>query len=99
VALLVAGLLVAAAILGATLDFSAGWTTAFEVCASIVTLMMVVTIQHTQGRAQTAMQRKLDELLRAIPSAETSLMMLEEESGETIHDVELQQRSSKDENR
>ncbi|HEY1832172.1 MAG TPA: low affinity iron permease family protein [Acidimicrobiales bacterium] len=99
VAMLLAGFLVAAVAIGAALGFPTGWTTAFEVCTSIVTLMMVVTIQHTQGRAQTATQRKLDELLRANPSAGESFIMLEEESDETIHDVEQEQRSSRDDNR
>jgi len=58
-------------------------------------LMMVVIIQHTQGREQMATQRKLDELLRALPQAESGLMMLEEESDETIQAVEDRQRITK----
>ena len=41
---------------------------------------MLFVIQHTQGREQAATQRKLDELLRALPEAESGLMMLEEAS-------------------
>jgi low affinity Fe/Cu permease len=82
-------------VLGAILGFPATWTTAFEVGASFITLMMVVIIQHTQGREQMATQRKLDELLRALPQAESRLMMLEEESDETIQAVEDSQRITK----
>ncbi len=87
--------MISVVVLGAALGFPSIWTTAFEVGASFITLMMVVIIQHTQGREQTATQRKLDELLRALPQAESTLMMLEEESDETIQAVEDRQRLSK----
>jgi low affinity Fe/Cu permease len=93
--LLLGAILVAAVGLGAILGFPGAWTTAFEVGASFVTLMMLVVIQHTQGREQVATQRKLDELLRALPQAESGLMMLEEESDETIQAVEDHQRLTK----
>ena len=93
--LLLGAVLVAAVVLGAFLGFPATWTAAFEVGASFITLMMVVIIQHTQSREQMATQRKLDELLRALPQAESGLMMLEEESDETIQAVEDRQRITK----
>ena len=73
---------------GSTLSFPTTWITAFEVGASFITLMMLVIVQHTQGREQIATQRKLDELIRALPEAESRFMMLEEESDETIQAVE-----------
>ena len=88
-------LLLAAILLGAVLGFPQGWTTGFEVGTASVTLIFVTIIQHTQGREDTATQRKLDELLRATPDAESRLIMLEEESDETIQDVEERQRGSK----
>lgn len=65
---------------------------AFEVSVSTVTLVMVFAIQHTQGREQAATQRKLDELMPALPGADDSLMMLEEASREVMLDVEEEQR-------
>jgi low affinity Fe/Cu permease len=53
---------------------------------------MVFAIQHTQGREQAATQRKLDELIRALPNANESLMMLEEASQEVMLKVEDEQR-------
>ncbi len=94
--LLLGTILVAMLVLGAILGFPATWSIAFEVGASFITLMMLVIIQHTQGREQTATQRKLDELLRALPEAESTLMMLEEESDETIQAVEDDQRMTKE---
>ena len=77
---------------GAVLGFPSGWVAAFEVSVSAVTLVMVVAIQHTQGREQAATQRKLDELIRALPGADESLMMLEEAPQEVMLDVEEEQR-------
>lgn len=78
--------------LGAILGFPSSWVVTFEVAVSSVTLLMVFTIQHTQGREQVATQRKLDELLRAIPGAAESLMMLEEAPKAFMLEVEENQR-------
>ena len=67
------------------------------VTVAALTLMMVFTIQHTQRREQAATQRKLDELLRAVPGAAASLMMLEEAPKETILEVEDGQREVRNE--
>ncbi len=87
--------MICAIVVGAVLRFSSGWIVAFEVGTSFATVMMVLVIQHTQGREQAATQRKLDELLRALPEAENSLMMLEEAPDDTMRDVERHQRESK----
>ena len=58
--------------------FSARLETAFQTLAAATTLAMVFIIQHTQARAQEATQRKLDEILRASPEADNSLITLEE---------------------
>ena len=88
-------LLISALIIGIALGFPVRWVTAFETAASGVTLVMVFVIQHTQGREQAATQRKLDELLRALPEARNDLMMLEEASEETMNRVEVGQRGLK----
>ena len=93
---LAAGALIGAVIVGACVGFSSQWETGFAVGTSVVTLIMVFVIQHTQGREQAATQRKLDELLRAMPEAESGLMMLEEASEEVLRDVENVQRETKE---
>jgi low affinity Fe/Cu permease len=45
-----------------------------------VTLTMVFVIQHTQARQQSATQRKLDEILRALPEADNAMLTLEHAS-------------------
>ena len=94
--LIVGAVLLAGLAVGVALGFRSGWLIGFETATSIVTLMMLFVIQHTQGREQAATQRKLDELLRALPEAESGLMMLEEASEDTMRDVEKDQRESKE---
>jgi low affinity Fe/Cu permease len=94
-AIAVGVLLVSAFIVGVALRFPSGWIVAFESATSAVTLAMVFVIQHTQSREQAATQRKLDELLRALPEAKTGLIMLEEASEQTMKDVEEGQRDLK----
>jgi low affinity Fe/Cu permease len=60
----------------------------FEALASAVTLVMVFVLQHTQTRQQVALQHKLDEILRALPEADSGLIALESKSGETLQEVE-----------
>ena len=62
----------------AAVGFPARLETVFQTIAAAVTLAMVFVIQHTQARAQEATQRKLDEILRASPNADNSLITLEE---------------------
>jgi low affinity Fe/Cu permease len=87
--------LVAVVLLGLATGFPNGWIVAFEAGTSAVTLAMVFVIQHTQSREQAATQRKLDELLRALPEAQTGLIMLEEASEEKMKEVEDGQRDLK----
>jgi low affinity Fe/Cu permease len=87
--------LVASFIVGLATGFPNGWIIAFESGTSAVTLAMVFVIQHTQSREQAATQRKLDELLRALPEAQTGLIMLEEASEEKMKEVEEGQRDLK----
>ncbi len=95
VALTVSAVLAALIVVGAVVGFPAGWMGAFEVGTSAATLVMVFTIQHTQAREQAATQRKLDELLRALPGAAEQLMMLEEAPKEFLLEVEAGQREQR----
>jgi len=94
--LVVVALLLCLLIVGAVLGFPSGWVNGSEIGMSTATLVMVFAIQHTQGREQAASQRKLDELLRALPGAQERLMMLEEAPDEVLHDVVEDQRGQHD---
>jgi len=95
VALSIVVALIALVAVGAALGFPTGWVAGFEVGASAITLMMVFVIQHTQGREQAATQRKLDEILKAIPGAADQLMMLEEAPREVMLEVEERHREAR----
>jgi low affinity Fe/Cu permease len=88
----VTGLVVVAVAVGAAFGFPSRFVALFEVGVSAITLVMVFAIQHTQGREQAATQRKLDELIRALPGADEGLMMLEEASSEALLEIEQGQR-------
>jgi low affinity Fe/Cu permease len=62
----------------AVFEFPSRLELVFQTLVSAVTLAMVFVIQHTQGREQAATQRKLDEILRALPEADNSMVTLEE---------------------
>ena len=51
---------------------------------TIVTFLMVFLIQNTQNRDAVAIQLKLDELIRGVEGARTSLVDLEDLSDEEI---------------
>ncbi len=57
--------------------FPSSWQVAFASVASSVTLVMLFIIQHTQSRHQLALQLKLDELIRASPTADDQLVRIE----------------------
>jgi low affinity Fe/Cu permease len=86
----VAGLAAATAVLtwfvvGLVTGFADWWETVLYATTSSVTFIMVFAIQHTQTRQQSATQRKLDELLRALPQADDSLIAVE---GAPDHELE-----------
>ena len=58
-----------------------------------LTLAMVFVIQHTQARHQRATQRKLDEILLAIPGTDNALLTLEHASDDELHAAGSQHRS------
>jgi low affinity Fe/Cu permease len=97
IALAIPGAFVCLAIVIALLGYPEHWVAGFELGVSALTLIMVFTIQHTEMRDQAATQRKLDELLRAMPGAAESLMMLEEAPEAFIRDVEEDQRAVRSE--
>ena len=69
---------------GASIGFPSYWQAILQSVAAVVTVVMLFAIQHLQSRDQTATQRKLDEVLRALPNADRHLIAVEESSDEEL---------------
>lgn len=73
--------------------FPARWETIFQTVVAALTLAMVFVIQHSQARHQRATQRKLDEILLAIPGTDNALLTLKHASDDELHATGSQHRS------
>ena len=76
--------------------FPAKWETIFQTLVAAITLALVFVIQHTQAREQLVTQRKLDEILQALPRADNALIGLEEASDSqlaAVHEQHLDLRA------
>jgi low affinity Fe/Cu permease len=81
----VAAVLVAAwGMVGLVAGFPDWWATGLYASTASVTFVMVFVIQHTQSRQVTALQRKLDELVRATAGADAKLIAVEEAPDEEL---------------
>ncbi|CAG0926933.1 hypothetical protein TFLX_00268 [Thermoflexales bacterium] len=69
---------------GPLFNFSDTWQLIINTGTTIVTFLMVFLIQNTQNREAEVTQLKLDELLRAVSQARTSMVNLEELSEEEL---------------
>jgi low affinity Fe/Cu permease len=69
---------------GPLAGYSDTWQLIINTSTTIVTFLMVFLIQNTQNRDSHAIHLKLDELLRALDAADTSLVDLEERSEQEL---------------
>src|SRR5437867_349214 len=69
---------------GPLFHFSDTWQLIINTGTTVVTFLMVFLIQNTQNREMKALQLKLDELLRGVKGARTSLVNLEELTDEEL---------------
>jgi low affinity Fe/Cu permease len=82
---------------GPLFGFSDTWQLVINTGTTIVTFLMVFLIQNAQNRDARVIQLKLDELLRAVEQARTSLVDVEnstdaqlDELQEQFHDIRKQ---------
>lgn len=65
------------AVTGPMFGFSDVWQLVINTGTTIITFLMVFLVQNTQNRDASAMQAKLDELLRALNGARTEFIGIE----------------------
>lgn len=84
-------------VFSARFEFPVRLETVFQTLVAAVTLAMVFVIQHTQARQQAVTQRKLDEILRALPEADNALVTLERASDRTLRELTRKHRDVREE--
>ncbi|HEU5362114.1 MAG TPA: low affinity iron permease family protein [Gaiellaceae bacterium] len=75
-------------VVGPIAGFGDTWLLWPSAIASVVTFLIVFSLQYTQNRDTRAIQLKLDEILRASETARTQLVKLERLSDEELGQVE-----------
>src|ERR1700722_5195252 len=63
---------------GPIFHWSDTWQLVINTVTNIVSMLMVFLIQNTQNRESTALQLKIDELLRAVKGAQNAFINLED---------------------
>jgi len=76
-ATVVSVVLVAFIISLAITGFPLRWQTGFSTVSNAIVIMLLFAVKHTQDRQQTALQLKLDELIRSTPAADDHLVQIE----------------------
>jgi low affinity Fe/Cu permease len=83
------------AITGPLFGFSDTWQLVINTGTTILTFNMVFVIQAAQNRDGTAVQIKLDEILKAIESADNSVIAIEEEDRKKLEKAQQRHRAVK----
>jgi low affinity Fe/Cu permease len=77
---------------GPLFRFSDTWQLVINTGTTVVTFLMVFLIQNTQNRDAKVIHLKLDELIRAVSSARTRLVHLEDLTDDELEKVEQEFR-------
>ena len=72
---------------GPIFGYSDTWQLVINTGTTIITFLMVFLIQNTQNRDAKAMHLKLDELIKGVKGARTSMVDLEDMSDEELEDL------------
>lgn len=83
------------ALTGPVFDFSDTWQLIINTGTTILTFNMVFIIQAAQNRDGAAIQTKLDEILRALPGGDNSVIAIEEDDAEALAEAQQRERDAK----
>ena len=70
---------------GPLFHWSDTWQLVINTVTNIVSMLMVFLIQNTQNRESSALQLKIDELLRAVRGAQNAFINLEDLSEDDLN--------------
>jgi low affinity Fe/Cu permease len=73
-------------------DFTRAWELTATAGAPVVTLFMLVVLQHAQNRESTATRLKLNELLLALEEPDTEVVTAEDKPDEELHALSREYR-------
>ena len=72
---------------GWALGFPRSWELVATVGLPVLTLVLLIAVQHTQNHDDRAIQLKLDEVIRALEGASNSMIRVDEGSREDLEHV------------
>jgi low affinity Fe/Cu permease len=78
---------------GPVFHFSDTWQLVINTGTTIITFLMVFLIQNSQNREGEALQAKLDELIRALETAENRFIGLEQRTEREIGEMRAEHES------
>ena len=81
---------------GRYFHYSDTWQLVINTGTSVATFMIVFLIQNTQNRDARVMQMKLDELIRAVQSARTRLVQMEDLTDDELEALQKEFQSVRD---
>jgi low affinity Fe/Cu permease len=84
------------ALSGKYFGYSDTWQLVINTGTSVLTFVIVFLIQHSQNRDTRVTQMKLDELIRAVESARTEMIQMEELSDEDLEKVQNEHRKERE---
>ena len=84
---LACGVVIVWAASGPLFHFSDTWQLVINTGTTIVTFLMVFLLQHAQNRDSTAIQLKLDELIRVNRDARSKFLMLDDLSETELEEI------------
>ena len=71
--------------------FPSRWQMGFSTVSDAIVIMLLFAVKHTQDRQQTALQLKLDELIRSTPAADDHLVQIERADEKELGDRKQEQ--------